>query len=380
MMNKLTILYICVDSSMGGSTASLFNLIESIKEYVNPIVLFRSKGVGLNYYQEHGIECHVFPYYSLHDYKANRFIDVWTHPWRWHYIKKWRGDLACVRFVKQFLNNRKLDIVHTNTSVDDIGVLLSRRLHAKHVWHVRECLDIHSNTTIYGGMDSLIKKINDADARIAISSFVKKHWQMPDENTWVIHDAVRSSHEACYEPQKDNYLLFCSYYLTEPKGTRKAIIAFAKSGVMRDKTKLILLGNCDETYKSSLIDTAEQYGVSDFIDFIPVQQDVKPYFIKAKAYIMASQNEGLGRVTAEAMFFGCPVIAFASGGTLDIIKDGETGYLYNNLDECAQLIRRVCFENKNSLILHAQDFVINNLSQEVYGPRILEVYKQVLLK
>ena len=64
---------------------------------------------------------------------------------------------------------------------------------------------------------------------------------------------------------------------------------------------------------------------------------------------MTSEFEALGRVTAEAMFYGCPVIAHATGGTLDLVKDGETGYLYNTIDECAELIRKVCPENQEKV-------------------------------
>ena len=93
---------------------------------------------------------------------------------------------------------------------------------------------------------------------------------------------------------------------------------------------------------------------------------------------MASENEGLGRVTAEAMFYGCPVIALASGGTLDIVKDKETGYLYNTSDECAELIHHVCTTPQETIILRAQDFVMQNLSQEVYGPKIMTLYNKVI--
>ena len=89
--------------------------------------------------------------------------------------------------------------------------------------------------------------------------------------------------------------------------------------------------------------------------------------------------EGLGRVTAEAMFYGCPVVAHATGGTLDLVKDGETGCLFNTVDECAALLRKVCLSDNESMVLHAQEFAKNNMSQEVYGPKIMEVYKNVII-
>lgn len=98
-----TILYIAIDSSLGGSTASLLNLIEGIKDYVNPIVLFPEHGVAYDVYVQHGIECHTFPFVKLYSLKENRLYSVWKHPWRWHCIKKLRFDYGCLRYVKKIL-------------------------------------------------------------------------------------------------------------------------------------------------------------------------------------------------------------------------------------------------------------------------------------
>ena len=129
---------------------------------------------------------------------------------------------------------------------------------------------------------------------------------------------------------------------------------------------------------SAITGEAQKYDCVDSIVFSPCQKDVKPYFSNAKAFIMASTNEGLGRVTAEAMFYGCPVIAKDSGGTKDFIEDKKTGYLFQTEDDCAELMQMVCRYPQDSLILRAQDFVKRNLSMEVYGPRIMEVYNSVM--
>ena len=141
-----------------------------------------------------------------------------------------------------------------------------------------------------------------------------------------------------------------------------------------------IVGNCTEDYKKKLLVFAEKYGCAEFIDFVPAQKNVKPYFAQAMAFVNPSVNEGMGRTTAEAMFFGCPVIAHASGGTLDLIKDGETGYLFKTVDELSELMKRVCTTDQEEVILRAQEFAKNNLSIEDYGEKIMEVYKTVLKK
>lgn len=376
---KLAILFICIDPSMGGSTASLYNLIISIIEHIQPIVLFPSVGVGYDFFMKNGIESYVYPFPRLNEMQSNNILDVWKHPWHWHSIKKLRFDYGCLNYVKEILNGRHIDIIHSNTSPNDIGVLLARRLHAKHVWHVREFCDVdYLKTDIYKGLPRLRNLINNADARIAISSSIKSYWQMPDQNTWVLNDAVCSKNDICYFPNKDNYLLFSSYFLMEAKGCRSAIQAFAKSGVYKCGLRLKLMGHCTDEYKESLLKTACDLGVQNDIEFIPCQREIKPWFAHAKAFIMSSKCEGLGRTTIEAMFYGCPVIAHATGGTLDIVKTGETGYLFNSIDECANLIQKVCKENQELIIKRAQLFAAENLSQEAYGPKIMQVYNCLL--
>lgn len=378
MADKIRILYICIDPTLGGSTSSLYNLIDGIRDYVEPIVLFPEKGVGYEHFVEHGIESHVYPFIRLHEYRPSKWQVVLKHPYKLHCIEKLRFDYGCLKFIKEKLSGRKVDIVHSNTSPNDVGVLLSHKLHAKHIWHVREFCDLDFHFDIYRGIPRLRKLINQADARIAISTAIKEHWQMPDENTWVINNAIRKREDACYIPTKEKYLLLSSYYLSESKGARFAIQAFGVSGMAKEGFRLNLMGNCSDEYRDVLKKTADENNVSDSVDVVACQKDVKPYFAKATAYIMASECEALGRVTAEAMFYGCPVIAHATGGTLDIVKDGETGYLYNTLEECAQLIRKVCTEPQEAMILRAQKFAVDNLSQEVYGPKIMEVYNKVL--
>lgn len=373
---KLIVLYICPDETLGGSTRSLLNMIQATKDMVSPIVLFSSEGVASAEFRRNGIEIIVHPYIKLFEKKS--WKAVLTHPWRALLIRIIRHELACVQFVKKYLNGRKIDIVHSNYSPVYVGYFLSKVLHAKHVWHVREFIDLDFHYQVYGGVNLLRRRVNNADARVAITTAIRDHWHMPSENTWVIPNAIRSQKDVIYEPNKDKYLLFSAYSMTEAKGTRKAIIAFAKSSVHKEGFVLKLMGNCLDEYKHSLLQTIRELGVEECVEFVPCQSDIKPYFVHATAYLMTSDFEALGRVTGEAMFYGCPIIAHATGGTLDLVQHGVTGYLYNEINECAELIKKVCASNHEEMIMRAQEFAVKNLSQEVYGPRIMEVYNQVL--
>ncbi len=52
-------------------------------------------------------------------------------------------------------------------------------------------------------------------------------------------------------------------------------------------------------------------------------------FASADVFFLPSRTETLGLVLLEAMASGCPVVAAAAGGILDIVKNGVTGHLYD---------------------------------------------------
>ncbi len=52
-------------------------------------------------------------------------------------------------------------------------------------------------------------------------------------------------------------------------------------------------------------------------------------FASADVFFLPSKTETLGLVLLEAMASGCPVVAAAAGGILDIVQDGVTGHLYD---------------------------------------------------
>jgi glycosyltransferase involved in cell wall biosynthesis len=62
------------------------------------------------------------------------------------------------------------------------------------------------------------------------------------------------------------------------------------------------------------------------LGFVP-HDDLGPLYERAAVVACPSHREGFGVVCAEAMAYGRPVVAGATGGLLDLVVDGETGLL-----------------------------------------------------
>ena len=95
---------------------------------------------------------------------------------------------------------------------------------------------------------------------------------------------------------------------------------------------------------------------------------------------MCSLNEGMGRVTVEAMFYGCPVIARNTGGTIEFIQHGINGFLFNNNSECVQIMKDITDKSSNlsAIINKACDTAYNCFSEEAYRQKILKIYHAIL--
>ena len=81
------------------------------------------------------------------------------------------------------------------------------------------------------------------------------------------------------------------------------------------------------------------------IEFVgEVNQDEKTkLYQEAIAFIFSADQEDFGIVPVESMSYGCPVIAYRSGGVTETVVNGKTGVFFDKLtaDSCAEAIKKI---------------------------------------
>lgn len=118
----------------------------------------------------------------------------------------------------------------------------------------------------------------------------------------------------------------------------RALRHLQSTGTGRLKTghvKVVIAGGYDDNvaenveYRKELEEEAFAAGVSDEVVFRTSVSDSEraALLTQAQALLYTPQNEHFGIVPLEAMLLGTPVIAVNSGGPLETVMHGKTGYL-----------------------------------------------------
>jgi glycosyltransferase involved in cell wall biosynthesis len=161
---------------------------------------------------------------------------------------------------------------------------------------------------------------NRPDEYIAISTEVKNRIKkFYDRESQVIFPPIMIEKRKAKETAtKDFYLLVSrlsrlSYY----KKVDLAIEAFNQTGL---DLKIVGGGPMEKKLKRKASKNIEFLG--ELTD-----SELAYYYESCKALVFPGL-EDFGLVMAEAQFFGKPVIAYAGGGALDIVKEGKTGRLF----------------------------------------------------
>lgn len=74
---------------------------------------------------------------------------------------------------------------------------------------------------------------------------------------------------------------------------------------------------------------AAELGIEEEIVFIGAvpNKEIGSYLHAADAFLFASKSETQGIVLLEAMAAGCPVVAVKASGVVDVVRDGENGFM-----------------------------------------------------
>jgi glycosyltransferase involved in cell wall biosynthesis len=117
------------------------------------------------------------------------------------------------------------------------------------------------------------------------------------------------------------------------------------------------------------------------VQFCGLVDDVVPYLQTADIFVLPSVTEGLSNALLEALSVGLPVVATRIGGTPDLVRHGENGYLIepDNVDGLqSSLMMLLADEDMCSRLGQAgRGLVLENYSLDSTADRLVILYKKL---
>ena len=137
---------------------------------------------------------------------------------------------------------------------------------------------------------------------------------------------------------KEEYLLF-SGRLAPEKGVAEAVEIALRSGM-----PLIIAGLIEEKHRDYFETTVQPHLADGSVEYVGLlsQKDLVALYQKAKALLCPTLwAEPFGLVAVEAQACGTPVLGRRRGAMVEIIQEGKTGFLFDDVDEAVRLVQRL---------------------------------------
>lgn len=113
--------------------------------------------------------------------------------------------------------------------------------------------------------------------------------------------------------------------LSEQKNYELMLDVFREVHSLHPNTSLLILGEGEK--RELLQQRIEQLGISDSVSMPGITDKVNEAMWNSHIYLMSSHYEGLPLVVLEAMSAGMPIVSTRAGGVVDVVLDGENGFL-----------------------------------------------------
>lgn len=171
------------------------------------------------------------------------------------------------------------------------------------------------------------------------------------------------------------------------KGIKEFVRAAALVVKSIPNAKGFIVDDCsdgDQKFLEEVRELITNYGMERDIILTGYRKDVPAFMQLMDVVVHASiMAEPFGMVLIEGMAMGKPVVATKMGGPLDIVVDGQTGFLVdpdNIVEGLAKAVQRLLREKPLAEIMgrNGQDRVVSLFTKERSARQVEEVYIHAL--
>lgn len=289
--------------------------------------------------------------------------------------------------LRKLLRQLNPDVLHARSRVPAwLTYFANKKLHVPLVTTVHGFNSVNRYSKIMTCGDHIICVSG------AIKDYIQTHYQVPNEKITVIPRGVDL---ALFDPETVNFNFiqqFKQEYALEGKFVVSSVGRITQlkdfetfiRGVVTAKEKIpnicgLIVGGVRQDkqgYYNQLKTLIRELHAEEYIRFTGSQSKIAEIYSLSDLVVICSKKpESFGRTAAEAIAMGTPVIATAHGGILDIVKEAQTGFLFQ-VGDVEELVEKIVKAKETSCNLLRQH-IIDDFSLSQMVEKTLSVYKEL---
>lgn len=377
--------------SGGGSTLSLYELVKGLDTaQFEPVVLFLRKNIYLENFKKLGIKVIALGA-SKHDEGRQRRKNLLAGKiYQLMFL-----DIPLALHVVRILKTEKIDLVHHNLGWDKSVMIAAYITRTPQVCHFRNFVN---------KIPIIVKwLISSVDAMLYITQATADCYinlGLPVAKSHIVYvpiDVQRFSESRDtglirqqFSIADDAYVISNIGRITPWKGQHYFLQAMHDIVTQYPNTKVLIVGepgksNEDKAYFRSLQEMAQKAPLHGHVIFTGNRDDIAEIMVTSDIIVhSASDPEPFGRVIAEAMAAGTPIIATRGGGTPEIIEDNVTGLLVpmKNAPLMKEAIQRLLESSalRETISINARNEVSQRFSIHQHVAKVQEIYERIFAK
>ena len=225
------------------------------------------------------------------------------------------------------------DVVYTNAVTTGVGAMAAALIGRPHVWHIRELGYEHNRLVFDLGRERALGLVRKLSAVcVANSHCVAEKYRdaLRPTEVRVVYQGVELGDPAAAPPAPPKEAFRCVVVgsLGPFKCQEEAIRAIERLDRKGKPVELLIVGKGDDRYEAELREIVAEKELRERVLFLGELESAAAVLRSADAVVNCSRHEAFGRVTVEGMLAGKPVVGARSGGTAELIRDRENGFLY----------------------------------------------------
>tara|TARA_A100001037_G_scaffold278164_1_gene278867 strand:- start:6869 stop:8140 length:1272 start_codon:yes stop_codon:yes gene_type:complete len=342
--DRTCVLYLDVEGGWGGSSRSLYYLVEALDRSVfEPIVLLRKAGPVEERYRAIGVDCRVMPEIpSFRPGDRKNAIAFMLYAWKLRKLRSLLGRLA------PMVAERDIRLLHINhESLALTGAFIARRFDLPWIGHVRTLLTpgwfarrVHRLMARTASHVIFITEPNRAHFRMLSGN------RFAAERTSVVHNIIPIPDEAAQPlpelsdpPGRFRVLSLTNF---SPSRGVDRIVDVAEALQRRGETRFAFymcgqpaltsaLTGRAAPYYESIVSRADRSGLTDMVYFPGHVREPERALAACDALIkLTRQANPWGRDIIEALAAGVPVLTL--GSFEDFVANGVNGFIDETFD------------------------------------------------